>query len=300
MNMIWSLSLRSLRSSGGSHMYTDKCITTFKTDVQHGTCQCLIVPSRAFGTLRASSLLLAPTADPADLPAAQNPLESLQPANPSPRVRSLPALQSDASPRASERQRQQPFSQPAQPRGSRPPARPVQTVCRRRLRGERAPPLPPDVPLSASTLDLDFYLIPPPPPSFESSGPPPPGHPRAARAAPAPSASRPPGAAPARGGGTPPAPGPGADNDPFSPRRLLLLPTPPPAQPPGKPISHSGRQNPAAPRIVPRSAGPLSLALITLSRLTAPPAAGQTPHSPPPRGPASQWERKSSAPPCPS
>ena len=82
-------------------------------------------------------------------------------------------------------------------------------------------------------------------------------------------------------------PGQCADNDPFSPRRLLL-PTPPPSQPPDKPISHSGRQNPAAPRIVPRSARPPSLALITLSRLTAPRAARRTPHSPPAPGPASQ------------
>lgn len=78
-----------------------------------------------------------------------------------------------------------------------------------------------------------------------------------------------------------------ADNDPFSPRRPLLSDTAP-SLPPGKPISHSGRQNPAAPRIVLPSAPPLSLVLITLSRLTASRAAGQTPHSPPPPGPASQ------------
>lgn len=50
-----------------------------------------------------------------------------------------------------------------------------------------------------------------------------------------------------------------------------------PSQPAGKPISHSGRQSPAAQRFVPRGPGPLSLALITLSRLTAPPAAPRTP-----------------------
>lgn len=50
-----------------------------------------------------------------------------------------------------------------------------------------------------------------------------------------------------------------------------------PSQPAGKPISHSGRQSPAARRFVPRGPGPLSLALITLSRLTAPPAAPRTP-----------------------
>lgn len=65
-------------------------------------------------------------------------------------------------------------------------------------------------------------------------------------------------------------------------------PTPPPSLPAGKPISHSGRQNPAAPRIVLPSAPPLSLVLITLSRLTASRAAGQTPHSLSPPGPASQ------------
>lgn len=50
-----------------------------------------------------------------------------------------------------------------------------------------------------------------------------------------------------------------------------------PSQPAGKPISHSSRQSPAARRFVPRGPGPLSLALITLSRLTAPPAAPRTP-----------------------
>lgn len=80
-----------------------------------------------------------------------------------------------------------------------------------------------------------------------------------------------------------------------SPLAAAASPTPAPLQPPGKPISHSGRQNPAAPRIVPPSARPPSLALITLSRLTALRAARQTPHSPPPPGPASQKERKSSA-----
>lgn len=50
-----------------------------------------------------------------------------------------------------------------------------------------------------------------------------------------------------------------------------------PSQPAAKPISHSGRQSPAAQRFVPRGPGPLSLALITLSRLTAPPAAPRTP-----------------------
>lgn len=50
-----------------------------------------------------------------------------------------------------------------------------------------------------------------------------------------------------------------------------------PSQPAGKPISHSGRQSPEAQRFVPRGPGPLSLALITLSRLTAPPAALRTP-----------------------
>lgn len=50
-----------------------------------------------------------------------------------------------------------------------------------------------------------------------------------------------------------------------------------PSQPAGKPISHSGRQSPEAQRFVPRGPGPLSLALITLSRLTAPPAAPRTP-----------------------
>lgn len=93
---------------------------------------------------------------------------------------------------------------------------------------------------------------------------------------------------------TPRRPGQRADNDPFSPRRRLL-PDTAPSQLTGKPISHSGRQNPAAPRIVPPSARPPSLALITQSRLTAPRAAPQTPHSRPPPGPASQKERKSSA-----
>lgn len=65
-------------------------------------------------------------------------------------------------------------------------------------------------------------------------------------------------------------PGRFADNDPGSPRRR-------PSQPAGKPISHSGRQSPEAQRFVPRGPGPLSLALITLSRLTAPPAAPRTP-----------------------
>lgn len=50
-----------------------------------------------------------------------------------------------------------------------------------------------------------------------------------------------------------------------------------PSQPAGKPISHSGRQSPAAQRFVPRGPGPLSLALITLSRLTARLAARRTP-----------------------
>lgn len=50
-----------------------------------------------------------------------------------------------------------------------------------------------------------------------------------------------------------------------------------PSQPAGKAISHSGRQSPAAQRFVPRGPGPLSLALITLSRLTARPAAPRTP-----------------------
>lgn len=59
-----------------------------------------------------------------------------------------------------------------------------------------------------------------------------------------------------------------------------------PSQPAGKPISHSGRQSPAAQRFVPRGPGPLSLALITLSRLTAPPAAPRTlvPRRPPHNG----------------
>lgn len=55
-----------------------------------------------------------------------------------------------------------------------------------------------------------------------------------------------------------------------------------PSQPAGKAISHSGRQSPAAPRFVPRGPRPLSLALITLSRLTAPRA---TPRTPGPRRP---------------
>lgn len=57
-----------------------------------GTCKGLIAWSRTFGSEGALIQVPAPMAEPADLPGAQSPLEASEPANPSPCVRSLPAL----------------------------------------------------------------------------------------------------------------------------------------------------------------------------------------------------------------
>lgn len=49
-----------------------------------GTCQGLIARLRTFGPEDALIQVPAPTAEPADLPGAQSPLEASEPANPSP------------------------------------------------------------------------------------------------------------------------------------------------------------------------------------------------------------------------